>query len=276
MTSLFALIVWVLSYQNEVRIANGSYWEINLLGYLVSLLTVTVNSLLIQATIQTTQLEKWSTVTKHNVRLATKITICQFACSALLQFVTTCVFLKNYLGPGGLIYNQTLVFITSTLLPPIILALAPQYQLARFRRHIIRKRNTSVLTQQQVQIVFENPSFPITTHYASLLQTVLICAFYAPLIPIGVILVMVRVFLLYWQTKYDLLFRSSVKSQQSNILSLSMTEVIEWVLVLYTVFYLFYSRLPTSSLNYWWSSTSITWLFLLLLSGQSMLFSRWN
>lgn len=76
-----------------------------------------------------------------------------------------------------------------------------------------RSKDTSVLTQKQIQELYENPDFPIASFYAALLKTMFFCAFYAPIIPIGVILSMVTVVVMYWITKYNLLYRSTIKNQ---------------------------------------------------------------
>lgn len=74
-------------------------------GYFISFLTVAVNYVLVMLMTMTTNYERWSTYTSYNVKLATKLTIVQFLNTAILQFVITYLFYKNYYGSGGLIYN---------------------------------------------------------------------------------------------------------------------------------------------------------------------------
>lgn len=108
---------------------------VTLLGYLISLVTVVVNFLLSTIMIKTTTYEKWSTKTKYNIRLASKLTLCTWLNTALLQFTTTWLFFKNYVGPGGLIYNQTLTSISTTLLPAALLSIHLQYQKTVYKRN---------------------------------------------------------------------------------------------------------------------------------------------
>lgn len=69
--------------------------------------------------------------------------------------------------------------------------------------------------------------------YATVLNTIFITAFYAPLIPIGLLWTLIGIFFLYWIEKFKLLNCNSVKSYQGATLPNSMTEILEWFLPLY-------------------------------------------
>lgn len=118
------------------------------MGYLISFVTVAVNYALITSSRFSTQNEKWSTVTKHNVKLATKLTTIQFLNTAVLQFLITYLFIKNYYGAGGLIYNQTLVFVTNTVVPAATMAFGAGYQVKKFKRWWVSRKTNHNLSQQ--------------------------------------------------------------------------------------------------------------------------------
>jgi hypothetical protein len=58
--------------------------KVNTMGKLISFVTILVNIILQTTSRISTLNEKWSTVTKHNVKLAEKITNIQFANTAIL------------------------------------------------------------------------------------------------------------------------------------------------------------------------------------------------
>lgn len=105
------------------------------------------------------------------------------------------------------------MFVVNTVVPAISLAIGAGYQMKRFTRWRVSRNPNHNLSQQQIQDLYENPDFPIAVYYATLLKTIFFCAFYAPIIPIGVIFCMVTVLLMYWLTKYTLLYRSTIKNQ---------------------------------------------------------------
>jgi hypothetical protein len=60
-----------------------------------------------------------------------------------------------------------------------------------------------------------------------------LCAFYSPIMPIGMIYALIAIFLQYWVDKYNLLRRRVVKYNMSAELSIEMTEMLEFVLIIY-------------------------------------------
>lgn len=90
-----------------------------------------------------------------------------------------------------------------------------------------RKGDKSVKTQKQAQDLYEQPEFLISTHYASIMKTMFFTAMYAPVIPLGVLISLVGLFVVYWGYKYNLLNRNMVKYSMSAELSIEMTEILE-------------------------------------------------
>lgn len=62
-----------------------------------------------------------------------------------------------------------------------------------------------------------------------------ISVFYCTVVPIGLIISIIGFIILYWQEKYVLLKRKSVKRQISIYLSLEMTEYLELIIMVYAV-----------------------------------------
>lgn len=76
------------------------------------------------------------------------------------------------------------------------------------------------------------------------------CAFYAPVIPIGILFCMISTAGMYWVNKYNLLRKSIVKEQMSAELSREMTEMIEYVLVIYAVTNTLFEYCIVEKVNY--------------------------
>lgn len=86
--------------------------------------------------------------------------------------------------------------------------------------------------------------------YAALIKSMFFCSFYAPVIPLGILFCMVTIAGLYWLNKYNLLRRSMVKEQMSAELSKEMTELIEYVLVIYALTSALFEYFILSDVNY--------------------------
>ena len=59
-------------------------------------------------------------------------------------------------------------------------------------------------------------------------------AFYAPIIPAATMLSFIQLIILYWALKYNLLRRSCVLNSQSIELSIEMTEMLEFICIIYS------------------------------------------
>lgn len=89
------------------------------------------------------------------------------------------------------------------------------------------------MTQQQANDTFQKPAYDISLRYAAVLNTMLLTAFYAPLLPIGLLWGLVGLSGLYWAEKWVLIKNSSVPHNMSNQLSLAMIEILEYFLPVY-------------------------------------------
>jgi len=71
--------------------------------------------------------------------------------------------------------------------------------------------------------------------YTILLKTMYLVSFYAPVLPSFLLWGMLSLFLTYWIDKYNLLRRRSVLDSMSTELSIEMTEMLEYCLILYAL-----------------------------------------
>ena len=78
---------------------------VTFMGYFISVITVIINGFISVFMTQTCIYEKWSTFTKHNVRLSQKMAMGQWVNTAVVQALIAISYVHNYFGAGGLVYN---------------------------------------------------------------------------------------------------------------------------------------------------------------------------
>ncbi|KAL4489887.1 hypothetical protein ABPG72_010786 [Tetrahymena utriculariae] len=180
---------------------------------------------------------KNSTRTKDNIFLSKSLSMARFINSAIVGFIIQLYVSKKstqqetLFGQGGLAYDANYFMITNCILPTIAQVVNFDYYIQVILRKIEEKKgNQSVKTQEELNLIYENPQFPIEERYAQLLTTMFTTAFYCPIVPMTIIWSLICFILQYWIDKYNLIYRSSVKYNMSSELSLEMTEHLEYFL----------------------------------------------
>lgn len=72
------------------------------------------------------------------------------------------------------------------------------------------------------------------------MKTMLFTAFYAPLIPLGIILSIAGIAVLYFIQKYKIMNHRTIRYSMSNQISLEMIELMEYILPVYCLANLIY------------------------------------
>ena len=103
---------------------------------------------------------------------------------------------------GGLITNEQSVFLSNALLNPFLYTLNIGYLYKLYLRGKYKKLGDKCpLTQGQANVVWENPSFPVQSNSAVIMNTIWFTAFYSPLIPLGIIFSLGALIYEYWILK---------------------------------------------------------------------------
>ena len=153
-----------------------------------------------------------------------------------MTFLISYFIVRNYFGNGGLIYNQFFVFIMNMIIPNVMGFINPGFYIKNFLRKRERKKeDKSLLTQAEAQILFENPPYDISKAYADLLKTIFFTCFYAAIIPMGVLLSLIGICIIYWVHKLNILQRANIPYNQGYALSLEMTEYLEFSIIIFSV-----------------------------------------
>lgn len=110
---------------------------------------------------------------------------------------------------GGLVDTIFWILLANALISPVVYIISPLHQLRRFRRwKMVReydKCGSVQCSQAEANFLFEGPPVDLADRNAHLVKTYIVTMFYAPLLPL-VILIGVLAFIIdYWVSKYMLL-----------------------------------------------------------------------
>jgi len=93
--------------------------------------------------------------------------------------------------------------------------------------------------------------FDISKAYSEIIKTMFFTAFYAAVVPLGVVFSIIELIALYWLYKYNLLRRTTVKNCIGAELSREMTELLEFVCVIFAAAnFIFYVILHGDQLEF--------------------------
>jgi len=218
-----------------------SYWKQSLqkdtissiVSLVASFITIFVNSVLVMVIKKYASEEHHHSYTIYHRSVATKLTIAQFINTAIVPFVVKWLL---YSGDDNqdlyclaLIANDmTYVFLSNAILTPLLCYFDVFYLLKIIKRNKIKKDDTSMsLTQAEANALFEGPQMDISSRYASLVKTVWMAGFYAPLLPICIPICAIGVIFGYMIDKYLLLRRYVVPQRMGKQLSTMMIKYLQ-------------------------------------------------
>jgi len=249
-TLSFGIIIAISWSQNHIlkKIGEGSPF-IKLLSIAASFILATLNYILGQLIRKLAEFEKHGTYTGYFTGITRKLSIAQFINTAFTTLIAkivitasvavgdhTIIETVNFYGVGGLLEAMFFVFITNAFSTPLMNFFDPFYYLKLFQRwRALRNQENSRMTQKEAQVLFEDPQVDMSYKYALLIKTMLLTAFYAPAIPISIILAVVGLVFVYWVDKYILLRRSALPFSLGSELTESMLEYLEWMTFMYAV-----------------------------------------
>lgn len=136
-----------------------------------------------------------------------------------------------------MIFNQQYVFITSSLIASVSLLVDSGRLIKIVTRWFANK---SAMTQRQLNALYEEPEHNIAFDYSQLMNTMFTTAFYAPLIPFGIILSIGGLLVLYVIQKFKIPNHRTIRYSMSNLISLEMIELLEFILPIYSLSNLVY------------------------------------
>jgi len=97
-------------------------------------------------------MELLSTKSKFNISFATKLTFGLFMNTAMMSYIIDILGEKNYYGPGGFIFTESLVFVLNAVIPPLVWFIDPWTHQKNYKREEEikkAKRKQCYLTQKE-------------------------------------------------------------------------------------------------------------------------------
>lgn len=153
--------------------------------------------------------EKYPSKSKEIYSFAFKLSLSMFINSAIIQFIIAIYFLHNFSGgglifykSGGLITNQFTLFFTMSIINILLQAIHPRYLIRILKRkNEVKKGSSSFITQTEANTLFEDPEFKIGEAYAKTIKFVLFTAFYSFILPMGIVIMIIYLVIIYWLYK---------------------------------------------------------------------------
>jgi hypothetical protein len=207
--------------------------KVRMMSILPSVGVVVINIILEKVIRTLTYFEKHETLTEYNSSVALKLTFAQVVNTALIAFIVNLDWKNKWFVPGGLIEDMTWILISNALVQPLLKIFNVQHLVKYIQRR--RAPNDPTLTQSEANEIFEEPFVDMAKCYACLMKTFIVTVIYAPILPFGVVVSVVGVFLMYWTDKYMLLRRHARPNRMSCELSTLMTGYLPFTIFLYSV-----------------------------------------
>ena len=177
--------------------------------------------------------ERHHTLTDYNFSVAFKLTWAQFINTGIIAITVNADWESRWFAPGGLAVDVTYILLSNAIIQPLAYYLSPMMCLKKIRMKLAGR--SKFLSQGDANDLFEGPQVDMAQRYANVMKTMLVTFFYAPIIPLGFLISIVAIVLEYWMDKYLLLRRHSRPNRLSGDLSMYMTKIIPWGVLLYAV-----------------------------------------
>ena len=221
---------------------------VQILAFMSSLVIMIVNFYLGQFLRRLAEYEKHGTYTSFFKGIAEKLAVAQLintAFTTLVAKVVVTIFLTDigdeselsafgFYSKGGLIEGMFYVFISNAYCTPILNIFDFFYAMKLYsRRKAEKDPYDRGLNQKAAHTLFEGTQYDMSYKYAMLMKTILLTCFFAPAIPIALIISVLGLSAMYWVDKYLLLRRAALPSALGGELTRSMIEYIEWAGFMY-------------------------------------------
>jgi hypothetical protein len=116
---------------------------------------------------------------------------------------------EDWYEEGGLADSIFWTLTINAIISPLVYIISPSHILKLFKRWRLVKENIKFgavgLSQDEANKLFEGPQIDLANRNAHLVKTYMVTMFYAPMLPVGILISAVALGLDYWATKYMLL-----------------------------------------------------------------------
>ncbi|KAL4465661.1 hypothetical protein ABPG73_012724 [Tetrahymena malaccensis] len=144
------------------------------------------------------------------------LTITQIIVFLIVNRNNSQLFLALLYSEFGLVNTQLTTFVLSILDPLKLFFLDFGYYYKLYKKNKESRKNESVKTQNDLQIIYEFPEFELEKFYSETILSILTTAFYLPISPIYSICLLIKICLYYCITKMIFIHRRIVKFNLGN------------------------------------------------------------
>lgn len=225
----FVVILLIYYFQSYVAANEHSLFIQYIVSYSGCLFIVIINNLLVLIVTILAKRELHQNYTDYDTSLTQKKTAALFLNSACI-YILVALSTNTFFGSNGLIYNIFSVFFSNLILQPIFFLLSPFYLYKIYKQRKLKKNpNAYQITQKQANKIFEGDKFEITVCYSNVLNVMIFSAFYAPLLPMTLVLGIITLIVFYWTFKYILLRRCCIPFFLGKEIGYEAIEIMEFV-----------------------------------------------
>lgn len=193
----------------EGKLSSGKVNEntVRALSILSSLFVVGVNKILLIIIRKFSLREKPITWTAYNMSVALKLTIGRFVNSALIPVIINSKF-EKWFNEGGLVVDVTYLIVAISIIEPLSVYFDVFYMIRKLRRWKEKRLGEdSKMNQSEANELFKGNKLDMANRLSNTANLLLVCIFYAPMMPLAPIVGCFGMFLSYWIEKYLLLRR---------------------------------------------------------------------
>jgi hypothetical protein len=196
-----------------------------------SVIVTVVNSSLVYIIRRFSMSEQHETITKMNVSVAIKLTIARFInSSAILVAVNRNA--KEWFDGGNMVYDASILIILMTFqLPTMYVFNIPGIMKWIKVSREKGKGEDCTLTQREANLLCEGPAVDVANNIANVMNYIMTCMFYAPIIPQTIPLAFIGCFLNYWAYKYMLLRRHKMPEMFSDLMAVFFSNFMPWIVL---------------------------------------------
>jgi hypothetical protein len=188
--------------------------------------------------------ERPHTLTGYNASVGFKLTAARFVNSAIIPILVNYEFSKWY-RQGGLAQNATFLVFAIALQEPLMLFCDPWFLKRKFEQWSARRKDKDCrLTQQEANLLFKGDRLDMANRLANTANALLVCTFYAPLIPAAPFIGFFGMLFSYNVEKYLLVRRHERPDQLSGTMITFFSNLVPWIALVWALSnYLFSVRL---------------------------------
>ncbi|CEM34404.1 unnamed protein product [Vitrella brassicaformis CCMP3155] len=178
------------------------------------------------------------TVTGRDASEMNMLTAALVLNTALIHFISN-INPKEWYAAGGLMQNMLLQLCFNAVIVPFFYLL----DLTSWFRRLLANRivnkigvEKTKMTQEQFNKYYEGPAFDTSRRYANILKTFTVTAVYLPVLPLGTVVSIFALIIMYWVDKFILLRWCVRPYVQSSFLADNANRIVRLVAIFIPVF----------------------------------------